>query len=119
MGVPLQPALNREYMLSLLERLLLTPSPSGYCMDIMKLLEEEALKLGYQIERTPKGNGIITLIGSHPARYPGSIGISAHVNTLGAMVRSIKPNGMIRFTIAAWTENGDKFPLRFIVPFLL
>lgn len=99
MNTPLQPALNRAYMLELLERLLLTPSPSGYCMDIMKIIQEEAGKLGFPIELTPKGNGIITITGLEVGNgNEGTIGLSAHVDTLGAMVRSIKSNGMIRFT---------------------
>ncbi|MUT67003.1 M20/M25/M40 family metallo-hydrolase [Paenibacillus sp. NEAU-GSW1] len=88
--------LNRDYILDLLARLLATPSPSGYCMAIMKLLEAEAEKLGWTMERTPKGNGIITIPGTDID--PGTIGLTAHVDTLGAMVRSIKPNGMLRFT---------------------
>lgn len=64
-------------------------------MHIMKLLQDEAAKLGYQMESTPKGNGILTIDG---AADGGATGLSAHVDTLGAMVRSIKPNGMIRFT---------------------
>jgi len=93
---PLHPKLNRPYMLEFLHKLLQIPSPSGYCMEAMAFLGEEARKLGYSMETTPKGTGIITI----PGKTPGTdvIGISAHVDTLGAMVRAIKPNGMIRFT---------------------
>ncbi|MFC4775201.1 M42 family metallopeptidase [Paenibacillus sp. GCM10023252] len=96
MGAALQPQLNREYMINLLVKLLQTPSPSGFCMDIMKLVQEEVHKLGFQLERTPKGNGIITIPGKD--QTGDVIGISAHVDTLGAMVRSIKPSGMLRMT---------------------
>ncbi|GGG14559.1 M42 family metallopeptidase [Paenibacillus abyssi] len=95
MPSPLEPQPNQEYIVTLLERLLKTPSPSGYCMDIMQLIQNEADKLGYSLEITPKGNGIITIQGQHADKV---IGLSAHLDTLGAMVRSIKPNGMIRFT---------------------
>ncbi len=64
-------------------------------MDIMKHMEAETERLGYPLEITPKGNGIITIPGEKSDQV---IGISAHLDTLGAMVRSIKPNGMIRFT---------------------
>lgn len=95
MALPLEPQLNRDYIVSMLELLLKTPSPSGYCMDIIKQVEDEVRNLGYKLEITPKGNAIITIPGQNTDKV---IGISAHLDTLGAMVRSIKPNGLIRFT---------------------
>ncbi|MFD0670145.1 M42 family metallopeptidase [Cohnella sp. GCM10027633] len=86
---------NKDYMLDTLSWLLDTPSPSGYCMAIMSRVKEELAKLGYDIETTPKGNGIVTIPGRDPSE---TIGLTAHVDTLGAMVRSVKPNGMLRFT---------------------
>jgi putative aminopeptidase FrvX len=66
-------------------------------MAIMMRIREEADKLGFAIEMTPKGNAILTLPGAESAPE-GTLALSAHVDTLGAMVRSIKPNGMLRFT---------------------
>ncbi|AZN41857.1 M42 family metallopeptidase [Paenibacillus albus] len=97
MGTPLKPNLDRPYTIQLLEKLLFTPSPSGFCMQIMRLIQEEASKLGLSLEFTPKGNGIITIPGSNPKENE-VIALTAHVDTLGAMVRSIKSNGTIRFT---------------------
>ncbi|SFS62446.1 M42 family metallopeptidase [Paenibacillus sp. BC26] len=97
MTEPLQPQLDRAYIHRLLELLLTTPSPSGFCMTIMRIIQEEAAKLGYALELTPKGNGIITIPGSDPQDNE-VIAITAHVDTLGAMVRSIKPSGTLRFT---------------------
>jgi len=91
----LQPALNRAYIMDVLEKLLRTPSPSGFCMAVMEIVREEAGKLGCTVETTPKGNGILTVPGRRSDKV---IGISSHVDTLGAMVRSIKPDGTIRFT---------------------
>lgn len=90
-----KPELNRTYMLDMLRSLLGTPSPSGYCMEIMSLVKAETEKLGYDLHLTPKGNGIVTIEGDNPDEV---VGLTAHVDTLGAMVRSIKPNGMLRFT---------------------
>ncbi|QYR24132.1 M42 family metallopeptidase [Paenibacillus sp. sptzw28] len=89
------PQLNREYIMRILKQLLETPSPSGFCTEVMNVVREEVEQLGYSLEITPKGNGIITIPGDSSRE---TLGISAHVDTLGAMVRSIKPDGMIRFT---------------------
>ncbi|GFN31737.1 M42 family metallopeptidase [Paenibacillus xylaniclasticus] len=91
----LAPSLDRAYILNMLDKLLRTPSPSGFCMAVMELVTEEAAKLGYSVERTPKGNGIIVIPG---ASEVDPIGLTAHVDTLGAMVRSIHADGTIRFT---------------------
>ncbi len=95
MSSNVKPELNRTYMLDTLRMLLESPSPSGYCMEIMSLVRAEAEKLGYDMRMTPKGNGIVTIEGVDPDEV---VGLTAHVDTLGAMVRSIKPNGMLRFT---------------------
>ncbi|MEK8128566.1 M42 family metallopeptidase [Paenibacillus filicis] len=88
--------LNENYIVELLKKLLETPSPTGYTRAIMSLLSEEAGKLGYAMQFTPKGNGILTIDG---AESGPAIGLSAHVDTLGAMVRAIKPGGTLRFTL--------------------
>lgn len=87
--------IDESYLKKTLEMLLTTPSPSGYCKKIMDKIEGEARNLGYSLERTKKGCGIITIPGEKPDY---TIGFSAHVDTLGAMVRSVKDSGTIRFT---------------------
>ncbi|MEF3301592.1 M42 family metallopeptidase [Paenibacillus sp. GYB003] len=87
-------SIAREYMTDFLMKLLATPSPSGFCERIASVVEDEAATLGYKTERTPKGGVIVTV----PGKRGDILGISAHVDTLGGMVRAIKPNGMIRFT---------------------
>lgn len=87
--------INPDYVLKILKKLLLTPSPSGYTDQIMKLVMEEAGKLGLEMRRTNKGGGFLTIAGSNPDYC---IGLSAHVDTLGAMVRSVQDNGFVRFT---------------------
>lgn len=86
---------DQTYVISLLEKLLNTPSPTGFTHDIMGMLREETEKLGFSFTTTNKGCGVITVPGTSNDRV---IGISAHVDTLGAMVRSIKESGRIRFT---------------------
>ncbi len=86
---------NRTYVEKLLPQLLQTPSPTGYCRKIIDMLREEAERLGLQHEMLQKGGLLINLPGESSGAL---IGISGHVDTLGAMVRSIKPSGALRLT---------------------
>ncbi|WP_432403097.1 M42 family metallopeptidase [Wukongibacter sp. M2B1] len=86
---------NKNYLKDILKMLLTTPSPSGYCHKIMDKVEKEVKDLGYGFEKIRKGCGIISISGENPDY---TIGLSAHVDTLGAMVRSIKSSGTIRYT---------------------
>ncbi|WP_322922621.1 M42 family metallopeptidase [Paenibacillus campi] len=88
-------SINRDYTLSLLKELLETPSPTGYTHHLIDRLQQEALTLGVTVELNRKGGLLLTLAGQDSAR---TIALSAHVDTLGAMVRAIKPEGTIRLT---------------------
>ena len=69
------------------------PSPSSFTSKVTDYLLSELSSLGYSPERSNKGNVFVTLGGS------GSpLVLAAHVDTLGAMVRSIKENGRLRPT---------------------
>ncbi|MEW9698808.1 M42 family metallopeptidase [Paenibacillus sp. SI8] len=87
--------LNQAYMTETLDMLLRTPSPTGYTHHIMQKVKHEVNKLGYELILTNKGCGIVSIPGEKNDRV---IGISAHVDTLGAMVRSIKENGTLKIT---------------------
>lgn len=87
--------INEQYTLQLLDKLLNTPSPSGYTHHIMKMIQSEATQLGYTYESNAKGGTIITLPGEDNSR---TIALSAHVDTLGAMVRSITSHGTLKLT---------------------
>ena len=88
------PEYNREYALNLLKELLATPSPTGFTHRIMKRLEGEAERIGFPMERIAKGGGFISIEGTD-RNAPGLI-VSAHVDTLGAMVRSVNADGTLR-----------------------
>ena len=87
--------INKPYVLATLQELLETHSPIGFCHSVMEKIKSHALACGYHFESTQKGCGIITIPGESQEKV---IGLSAHVDTLGAMVRSIKADGTIRFT---------------------
>lgn len=87
---------NKEFILNKAKELLEFHSPTGFCFEIMELIESYAKDFGYSFERTNKGNGIITIEGKSNERV---VGLAAHVDTLGAMVRSITSDGALKFTL--------------------
>lgn len=99
---------NKSYFLELLHELLTTDSPSGYTGTVMAKIKTWTESLGYAYETTHKGTGIITLDGVDNSR---TIGLSAHVDTLGAMIRSISSKGTLKFTLVggpiAATLDGE------------
>ncbi|KFX58393.1 M42 family metallopeptidase [Clostridium botulinum] len=88
--------IDKEYILKTAKEILEFNSPTGFCFDIMKKIEEIAKGFGYKFETTRKGCGIITVKGESDEEV---IGLSAHVDTLGAMVRSITSDGKLKFTL--------------------
>lgn len=76
-------------------KLLSIPSPSGYTKNVMKFLGEECEKRALKHHFSPKGNLVIEL----PGKSDYTIGLCAHVDTLGAMIKSINGNGTLKFTV--------------------
>lgn len=85
--------IDQKYLLDVLERVLLTHSPSGYTKQVMELLSKEAKKLGFESSLNRKGGLIIDI----PGRSNRTIALSVHADTLGGMVSSIMPDGHLRF----------------------
>ncbi len=86
------------YLIASLVELLETPSPTGYHEQIMSRIEARlgALALpGLALARTAKGALLATVPGRSADRPRA---LSAHVDTLGAMVREIKANGRLLLT---------------------
>ena len=83
---------QKAYMLKILETIVNIPSPSGYTREVMDFLTKEAWSMGYPTERTSKGGLIITVTG----KSPDVLGIGAHADTLGAMVRSVTKDGYLK-----------------------
>lgn len=88
--------INKEYVLEKAKDLLEFDSPSGFCFDIMDKIHTWADEIGYNFELTNKGCGVITIPGKSSDKV---VGLSAHVDTLGAMVRSITSSGTLKFTL--------------------
>ena len=95
--------ISSDYLKRFLVDLLNTPSPTGDTEYAISLVEGELQSLGINTERTTKGALIAEIPG---LRSDQPRALTAHVDTLGAMVRAVKPNG--RLLLAAL--NGLNWP---------
>lgn len=99
------PEVDVDAMVQFLTELLNIPSPTGDTDRAIQWLEEKFAtsfaKLPITLKRTPKGLLVV--------HWPGKKqdmprGLTAHVDTLGAMVRQIKRNGRLRMTqLGGWS----------------
>ncbi len=86
--------LNQTELFDFLKQLLLIDSPSGYTHHVIDFLDSHAKKLGFSTSRTPKGNLVVHVAGCSNK----TVGVAAHVDTLGLMVRSINADGTLVVT---------------------
>lgn len=93
---------NIAYTLKFLEEIVTIPSPTGYCKNVMLHIEKVAGDFGYKVSQNKKGNRIIEIEGTDDSYC---IGIPVHVDTLGAMVRSVNSDGTLKIT----TIGGNMF----------
>ncbi len=84
-----------EYIIKTIETLVNIPSPSGFTKKVLEFVSSEAAAFGFESEYNQKGGLIIKVKG----RTEEVLGLSAHVDTLGAMVRSIDSDGTVKFTM--------------------
>ncbi|MFR8570341.1 MAG: aminopeptidase, partial [Longicatena caecimuris] len=87
--------MNKEYVVAFAKKLLAIDSPTGYTKKAIDFVEEEAKRFGYQTKRNHKGNLWIYVKGNH---HHKTLGLCAHCDTLGLMVRSIKSDGKLALT---------------------
>lgn len=85
--------IDNEYTVKLMEDILNIPSPVGFCDEVLTRLEMHAEELGYSMTYDNKSSGYITIEGEDNSKC---VAISAHVDTLGMMVKSINEDGSIK-----------------------
>lgn len=85
--------MNMDYCLSELKALLSIDSPSGFTDKAADYLIGGLTALGYAPEKTRKG-GVFCCLGGEGS----PLVLMAHVDTLGGMISTIKPNGRITIT---------------------
>ena len=93
-------------IISYIENLCTRPSPTGFTKKCEKYLMEEFKKLGYEPYQNNKGNVIVPIYENKNNKNDGLL-LSAHIDTLGLMIRSVKEEGGLQVT----TLGG--FPLNY------
>ncbi len=90
------PEINSAYLLDFLVRLLNTASPTGLAEPAVALIEKELSAYpALQMSRTRKGALVVRWQGR---KDDAPRALTAHADTLGAMVKEIKSNGRLRLT---------------------
>ena len=84
---------NLEFIGEQLKNLTAIPSPSSYTKKAAEYLLTTLKEMGYEPELSNKGN-VLVMIGGEG----NPLVLASHIDTLGAMVRSIKDNGRLRPT---------------------
>jgi len=98
----MKPEINKPYLLEKLQEIVSIPSPTGFCGGVIDHCEKLAQGLGYSFARNQKGNGLIEVEGEDNSY---GVAVFVHVDTLGAMVRSINGDGTLRVS----TLGGNMF----------
>lgn len=86
---------EQAFLVDTLQKLLGQDSPTGFTEKVVTVAENIARGLGFETRHTNKGNLIVTVPGREDGR---EVGLCAHVDTLGLMVRSITEDGMLMVT---------------------
>ena len=76
-----------------LKKLNSIPSPTGFTREVADYLVEELERLGYKAIRTNKGGVNVIVKGKDDNKHRV---VTAHVDTLGAMVRAVKADGRLK-----------------------
>lgn len=99
------PKIDSDYLLEFLVKLLNIPSPTGFAEQAIAFVEKEFFAFPQlKLTRTRKGALIATWEGK-TSEAPRAL--TAHVDTLGAMVKEIKPNGRLQLSrIGGLILNG-------------
>ena len=86
---------NYKRILEFGKEVLSIPSPTGFTNNVIDFLLKECEKRGVSAYKAVNGNLIAEIKGE--SDY--IVGLAAHADTLGAMVRSIKADGTLRFSV--------------------
>lgn len=95
--------MNLDFLKEIAIKLFLCDSPTGFSKNVNELLLDILESLGYEAKLTNKGNVKLFIEGMDHSKKRAT---SAHVDTLGLMVRSIRSDG----TLAVTNVGGPSIP---------
>jgi putative aminopeptidase FrvX len=102
------PSINLDLLIDRLVQLLRTPSPSGDTATALDLVAGWLREMGIEPAFTRQGALFVTLPGG-AENAPRAV--TAHVDTLGAIVKQVKPNGRLMFDriggYSLFSVNGE------------
>lgn len=87
---------NTANTVQLIEELVSIPSPSGNTDEVIAFVEDYLQKLQVKTYRNRKGGLIASLPGKDNSKHRM---LTAHVDTLGAIVKEIKPSGRLKLDL--------------------
>lgn len=90
-------SIDGRFLLETTAELCRIPSPTGFTARVVDEVERRLVTHGMTVRRTVKGSLVATFPDSERLAGPGRL-LSAHVDTLGAMVKEIKPSGRLGLT---------------------
>lgn len=82
--------------INLLQKLVETPSPSGYTKEIMNFIANYLKDIQVSFKKSNKGAVIATIEGQDTTKHRL---LTAHTDTLGAMVKEVKSNGRLKLSM--------------------
>ncbi|MCM3727981.1 M42 family metallopeptidase [Neobacillus cucumis] len=112
--------INSEETMKLIADLVSIPSPSGNTNEVVTFVEKFLKELQVDTYRNRKGGLIATIEGKDNSKHRM---LTAHVDTLGAMVKEVKANGRLKIDLIGGfrynsiegeycqieTQNGKKY----------
>lgn len=87
---------NPNQTMQLIKELVSIPSPSGNTEQVIQFVEKYLANIGVETRRNRKGGLLATIHGENADEYRM---LTAHVDTLGAMVKEIKLSGRLRLDL--------------------
>jgi peptidase M42 family hydrolase len=98
--------INRDKLQATLLDLLAIPSPSGFTDEIIRYIGSRLEAIGVEFDITRRGTVRALLPGGEGATDEPAQAVVCHVDTIGAMVRQIKPDGRLLVApIGYWSSR--------------
>lgn len=84
---------DSTYIMQTLQKLIETPSPVGYYVEMKPVIEQYAASFGYTVTYDNRNTAYINVAGEDHSK---TVLVGAHADTLGMMVRGINSDGTLR-----------------------